>query len=235
MSAGNELTPVYKVFEDRRNYPRLKMNIQAQATGPGGQVLDVLLYDLSPESAQIRFPISSGTNLFLNKNTPIEELKSLMLSISFELNYKNISTSIVLNAHPVYLRTVDEKMMASGILFIENGWEEMKKVSDYLFYQLESSFSDIEILKKFKREGEPVETRPSEPVKQNNNAQAKTDEDPAKVEPVDPPVRNKATTDIEYLKAEMARMAASLKTIQETTRHIDEQIALLEHKLNRRG
>lgn len=229
MAHDKETAPMYKVFEDRRNYPRLKMGIPAKATGPGGQTIDVTLYDLSPESAQIRFPIAGGSDLFLNKTTPIEEIKSLLFSICFKLNYKNITSEIELNAHPVYLRTVDDKTMSSGILFIENKWEEMKKVSDYLFYQLESSFSDVELLKKFKREESA-----GQPSSQKTDANEKEKHGPVE-EPITPvPGKSKTESDIEFLKAEMVRISASLKVIQELAKHIDEKVLLLEHKLSRR-
>lgn len=232
MAQDKDLTPGYKVFEDRRNYPRLKINIPAEVTGSSGQTVAVTLYDLSPESAQIRFPIAGGTNLFPSKTAPIEEIKSLWFAVSFELSYKGNTYKIKLNAHPVYLRTVDDKIMSSGILFIENKWEEMKKVSDYLFYQLESAFSDTELLKKFKR-GEAAEQQ----VPEKAAVATPAEDTAATVQEVqeEHTDKTKAESDIEFLKTEMMRIAASLKTIQEITKHIDEKVLILEHKISKKS
>jgi hypothetical protein len=42
-------------------------------------------------------------------------------------------------------------------------------------------------------------------------------------------------SDLEYIKAELTRMNALMKVIQETTRHIDERIYILESKLDRKS
>lgn len=231
MKQDKENTSTYRVFENRRNYPRLKMNIPAKLTGPDGQKMDVTLYDLSPESAQIRFPVTAEPDGFLNRAIPKEEVKLLQFSVSFELSYRNDSTQVNVNAHPVYLRTVDDKALASGILFVENKWEEMKKISNYLFYQLENAFSDAEILKKFKPE-EPPENLDVNNGEENNSAgnhQSATGENHKSGG------NTRTQSDIEFLKTEMIRITAGLKTIQETTRNIDEKVLLLEKKLSGKG
>lgn len=231
MKHDKEITSTYRVFEDRRNYPRLKLNRAARISAAGGQVLDVVLYDLSPESAQIRFPISAEANGFLNRAMSKEEIKSLRFSVQFELSYRSISTQVKVNAHPVYLRAVDDKALASGILFVENKWEEMKKISDYLFYQLETAFSDSELMKKFKPDDLPEN---SEKNNDEENGSAGGQESNSGGNH-NSGGNAKAQSDIEFLKTEMLRISSSLQTIQETTRQIDEKVQHLEKKLPGKG
>lgn len=226
-----KVVPAYQAFEDRRNYPRLKMNASSQAIGPDGQSIAIVLYDLSPESAQIQFSIRDGKKLFPNTVTA-EEIKALQFSVLFELNYKDVTSTLNLNARPVYLRTIDDKTMASGIMFVNNKWEEMKKVSDFLFYQLESSFYDPDLVKKFISKNK-TETAGGTIDKGEDKA-AKT---PASTVTGDksPSLKDKAESDLEFVKTEIIRLAASMKSIQEITRHIDEKMQILEQKISRKS
>ena len=210
------------------------MDLPAKIIGPDKNYIDVTLYDLSPDSAQIRFLIRDGSGLFQNKSKSAREIEALKFIIHFELDFKGTSIPVNLNSHPIYLRTVDDEMMAAGMLFIENALSETKKVSDFLFFQFESSFTDSLYYPRNKRDRTGL-TAKKEMKKIKNGKHGSSG---AKHEPgltgEEQTGQIHADSDMEYLKREFARMTALMKVIQETTRHIDERIYILESKLERK-
>ena len=160
-------------------------------------------------------------------------MENIKLVINFELNYKGTSIPVSLNSHPVYLRTVDDVTMAAGMLFIENELSEIKKVSDFLFFQFETSFTDSLYHPRKKHEFD--NTKGKGGPQTDNNIIPGADI-PAEHGFPEPQHTNAvfAGSDMDYLKTEMARLTALMKVIQETTRHIDERIYILESKLDRK-
>ena len=217
MESTQKELPEFKIFEKRRKFPRSMMNIPLIVTGAPRERFEVTLYDLSPDGAQIRYPIENGIYLFLSKNTPIKDIKSLKCILQFNLPYKDMALKVKINAHPVYLRSISEDTLAVGMLFADDEMAENKKVSDFLFYQLELSFWDLE-------------------MQQESTTKTKSDHHEKKTHPSFDPEElisntGRTRTDMELLKQELTRIMDSLEVIQETTRHNDERIYILEQKL----
>ena len=140
-----ENVSTYKLFENRRKYPRLRLNnLPVKVTGAGGRTLKATLHDISPDGAQIRYMISEGLNLFQDNKNQTKDIKSITCLLEFILTCRGEKIHIKLQARPVYIRTISQGVIATGILFMNDDLVELKKVSDYLFYQLERSYSDIE-------------------------------------------------------------------------------------------
>jgi len=228
MESPQNKLPEDKIFEKRRKFPRSMMNIPLTVTGAPGERFEATLYDLSPDGAQIRYPIENGIHLFLSKNTPIKDIKSLKCILQFNLPYKDMALKVKINAHPVYLRSISEDTLAVGMLFADDEMAENKKVSDFLFYQLELSFWDLEM-----QQESTTKTKPVKKIKRNKT---KSDHHEKKTHPSFDPEElisntGRTRTDMELLKQELTRIMDSLEVIQETTRHNDERIYILEQKL----
>ena len=92
---------------------------------------------------------------------------------------------------PVYLRSISEDTLAVGMLFADDEMAENKKVSDFLFYQLELSFWDLE-------------------MQQESTTKTKSDHHEKKTHPSFDPEElisntGRTRTDMELLKQELAR------------------------------
>ncbi|MBI4006222.1 MAG: PilZ domain-containing protein [Gammaproteobacteria bacterium] len=231
MTRPQKITPMYKIFESRRQFPRLIMNIPAVVTGSGGKRFKVILYDLSPDGAQIRYLIQDGVNLFPGTNISIKNITSLKCILQFKLSYKGVIQKIKVIAYPVYIRSIDDKTSASGMLFDRKDAAENKKINDFLFHQVETTFYEFENLKMDKPKMKSTE-KTKEGVKKPDLIEDKLPSSPKTTKEIRE--NDYSINDLQSLKHELAQIIGSLKVIQETTRHIDERIYVLEQKLSRR-
>ena len=143
MGNTKKTSSAFRLFENRRQYPRLRLsNLPVKVTGAGGNSLKATIHDISPDGAQIRYMISDGLNLFVDEKAQVQDIKTIKFIIEFTLAYKGEKINVKLQARPVYIRTVSQRVMAAGILFMDSDLTELKKVSDYLFYQLEMSYTN---------------------------------------------------------------------------------------------
>jgi len=231
MARTQKTTPVHKSFESRRKFPRLIMNIPAIVTGAGGKRFKATLYDLSPDGAQIRYLIKDGINLFPDKNTSVKDIKALQCILQFKLSYEDRILQIKINARPVYLRSISEDTLAAGILF-EEDQAENQVIKDFLLSQLEASFTELNKLK----------TNTTETKARKQTTKSRKEPDPPEKKILLSLNPEEKITDTDYsrndlqsLKHDLAQITGSLKVIQETTRHIDERIYVLEQMLHRRS
>jgi len=226
----------YQLFERRRGFPRLIMEIPAKVTGHDGNNIDAILFDLSPDGAQIRYPVAEGKNLFSGRDsTSGKNSRKLNCLLQFRLESPGEQHTVKIHARSVYLRPVDKKMLANGLFFDQDDHDEKKKIRDYLYIQLEESFAELE--KEHLQKSRIAPEAVKKPLPETNR-QDKAEEERNKKNTASKPAENlqettSARSDMEYLKQEMVRIQSSLKVIQETTRHIDEKLALLEQKITR--
>ena len=142
MERAKKSTSAFKLFENRRKYPRLKLSNQpVKVTGAGGKILKATLHDISPDGAQLRYLISEGLNLFVDDQTNVTEKKPVKCLLEFPLAFMGEKINVKLQAKPVYIRPISQRVMAAGVIFVENDLSELKKVSDFLFMQLELSYT----------------------------------------------------------------------------------------------
>ena len=238
MEQPGKKLPKYEAFDNRRKFPRLKKNLPVTISGSNGETFNGALHDISPDGIQVRFTVSDGTKLFPDRQTTVEDQKSLKCSLQFDLPYKQSVSHVRIDAYPVYLRPVSKNILAAGMFFSDEKLSENKKISDYLLYQLRDSYTDKEYAEKDNKE--PVK----EPVINiqrtiSNGNQQTAEPGDEKIIPdelaelilqVEYPKEN-----LELFKQLLYRVLSSLKVIQETTRHIDERVHLIEHKLSRKG
>lgn len=240
MELPGKILPKFDAFDNRRKFPRLKKNLPVTITGSNGEKFNGVLHDISPDGIQVRFAVSDGTRLFPDKQTTAEDAKALKCNLQFDLAYKESVSHISVNAFPVYLRPVSKNILAAGMFFSDENLSENKKISDYLFYQLRDSYTDKEyVVKDHVKTGKDTVMNIQGAVVESNKQSNDTETGQEKIIPdelaelilqVEYPKAN-----LELFKQLLYRVLASLKVIQETTRHIDERIHIIEHKLSRKG
>lgn len=226
------------IFENRRKFPRLKTKFPVTITGPGGDTCKGVLYDLSPDGTQIRFSAGDGTRMLPGRQMAGKDTNSLEFGLQFDLTFNKNIHHIRINAHPVYLRTVGKKSVAAGMFFSEEKLAENKKISDFLFYQLQDAYVEKEDTRKkyvtseINTAGDPHRTviKGSEQAAGTDAEKIIPDDLEELVLQVEYPKEN-----LELFKQLLYRVLTSLKVIQETTRHIDERIHILEHKISRKS
>ena len=238
MERPGKKLPRFEAFENRRKFPRFKTNLPVTITGSNGEIFKGILHDISPDGIQIRFSASDGARLFPGKQTAIEDINSLICNLQFDLAYKQSVSHITIDAYPVYLRPVSKNIFAAGMFFSDEKLSENKKISDFLFFQLQESFADQELVKK-----DVKETRKEPEVNiQRTVIQGKKELPQAGSENIIPDDLDDLVLQVEYpqaslevLKQLLYRVLSSLKAIQETTRQIDERIHVLENRISRKG
>lgn len=231
-----------EVFENRRKFPRLKMNLPVMIIGPDGKKFKGLLYDISPDGAQVRFSAKDEIIAKSKKQSHVEKIKSMKCVLVFDLAYSENISRVKLDAYPLYSSHIDDKSISAGMVFSEADLAENKKISDFLFYQLALAFIDVD---------NPEETKTST-RKDDESKKTKVEEKQQNVkrtsieitgvnEKLLSPELNELILNIDHSKADfetfkvlLYRVMNSLQVIQETTRHVDERIRIIEHKLSRK-
>ena len=228
----NKTESMYEIFEKRRAYPRLELNLPVTITGSSGNSFTGTLYDLSPDGVQLRYSVKDGLNLFPDKDTHIKDIKSLKCVLQFELAYDETAAQVVLEAYPIYLQAENEDTLSAGMYFSKiNASTETKKVHDFLFSKLATSYSELEYLKDKIAE---AETKKEDMALQQTRAIPETRETektiPAELEKLVFPTRY-ASPDLEQFKHLLIHVLSNLKVIIELTRNTNERIHIIEHRI----
>jgi hypothetical protein len=225
------------VFENRRKFPRLRMNLPVLIIWADDNRYNGVLQDISPDGARVRLPSAKRINQLSDTESPVEKIKSMKCLLLFDLAYNENIYHIRLGAYPVYLEKAMGETVLSGMLFSEDDLSENKKVSDFLFYQLAQSFiesgrqPDIETgTKPVKKTKEKAKSAATGGLSLQNVSVKGI---PAELNELILNVEH-SKADLEPLKILLIRIISSLQTIQETTRHIDEKIRALEHRVSRK-
>lgn len=238
MEQSGKKLPKFETFENRRKFPRLKTNLPVTITGSNGEIFNGILHDISPDGIQIRFAISDGSRLFPDRQTAIEDIKSLKCTLQFDLAYKQSVSHIRIDAYPVYLRPVSKTIFAAGMFFNDENLSENKKISDFLFYQLKESYAEKEYVKKDDKEiRKEAVLGMQRTVIQGKKQSTEADDEKIITDELDELILQVEypKDSMEVLKQLLYRILSNQKVILETTRHIDERIHLIEHKLSRKS
>lgn len=228
----------YELFDNRRKYPRLKMKLPVTVTTPKQRIIKAFIHNLSPDGIQIIFNNDTGVGGLQEELSAVYTPESCKCTLRFDLAHVDVITHVNINAHPVYLKPVGEDGSACGMFFSEENLSENKKISDFLFYQLQVSFTELENTKKIddKDAGEKAVSAHRTVVE--NTQQSVNSEVIRNIsEEVDELIlqMNYPGTQLEPVRQLLFRVLNSLRIIQELTRHNNEIIKSLEHKLSRRG
>ena len=235
MKTGQKNLTAGEVFENRRKFPRLRMNLPVVIIGPDSSKIKGLLHDISPDGARVSLSSTTWINAVTEMESPVEKVKSMKCILLFDLAYDKNICHIRLGVYPVYLNRINDETTIAGMLFSEDDLTENKKVSEFLFYQLALSFIESGYQPENKTERKPVKkTKDRTKIISNLSVQKDTGRNiPAELNELILNIEH-SKTDLEPLKVLLFRIMNSLHAIHETTRHIDERIRTLEHKISRK-
>lgn len=234
MNSENTTVSMYEIFEKRRHYPRLELQLPVTITGAGGKSFAGNIYDLSPDGVQVRYAVRDGINLFPDNHKDVKNIKSLKCFLQFELPHDENPVGVVLEAYPIYLRAENEDTLSTGMYFSNNNEAtETKKVNEFLFSKLEASYSELEHLKDriaeaaAKKNKAPQQTagKPEAPVTERKL--------PAELEDL-VSAAHYAGSDLDQFKHLLIQVLSELKVIIELTRNTNERIHLIEHKISKK-
>lgn len=226
----------YENFENRRRFPRLDMNLSVTVIAPNREKFRGVIYDISPDGVQMRYDDSASAKLLHGKDPTEQTLRSMSTTLHFDLAFSKTVDHVKIEATPAYLRSIDDDTIACGMFFSEANLTENKKISDFIFHQLQVAYADMD-LKKNDPQITDEGTRPTihqtviQTTKQSDDAPTDkfiSDELEELILQMDYPKEQ-----LDPLKDIMNRILSNLKVIQEITRHIDERINLIEQKISR--
>ena len=227
----------FEIFDNRRRYPRLKMNLPVTLVTPAQRIVRGFVSNISPDGIQLRYKAYAADGVQLEISS-VQVVETYTYNLQFDLALVESVAHVNINAHPVYQQVVKEGEVVCGMFFSEEDLAENKKISDFLFYQLQASFNEFEYVQQEDKttDEEPV-TKVHRTVIENTRPLMDSDIVKSISEEVDELVlqMNYPKTYLEPVKLLLFRILTSLKVIQELIRHSDERIRNLEHKLSRRG
>lgn len=210
----------------------LSVTVNAQNRGKFRGVIS----DISPDGVQMRYDTSETAKLMPGEQAGESELRSIRTTLHFDLAYSKTVAHVKIDAQPVYLRSIDDDTMTCGMFFSEANLTENKKISDFLFYQLQVSYADMELKKNdlqgiVREPAAPIHQTVIQTTKQSGNSFSESlisDELEELVLQLDYPKEQ-----LDPLKDILNRVLNTLRVIQEITRHIDERINQIEHKITK--
>ena len=212
------------------------MNLSVTVIAPNREKFRGVIYDISPDGVQMRYDDSASAKLLHGKDPTEQTLRSMSTTLHFDLAFSKTVDHVKIEATPAYLRSIDDDTIACGMFFSEANLTENKKISDFIFHQLQVAYADMD-LKKNDPQITDEETRPTihqtviQTTKQSDDAPTDkfiSDELEELILQMDYPKEQ-----LDPLKDIMNRILSNLKVIQEITRHIDERINLIEQKISR--
>jgi len=223
-------------FENRRNYPRLNMQLPVAMSGPNGMKLKGNICNLSPSGTQIRYTANKGVDLIGPVTSAVDTTKPGPYTLKFDLGFVNAVSRVKVTAHVAYTHPLKDDEHVCGMIFSEKKLSENKKISDFLFHQLQASFAELEYARgdELVAEEEPEETTRITILEQNSIVSTNEDitgiskELKALIVQLENP-----NTHLEATKQLLVNILSSLKANQELSRHIDERIGQLIQKLSR--
>ena len=212
------------------------MNLSVTVIAPDREKFRGVIHDISPDGVQMRYDDSASVKLLHGKDPTEQTLRSMKTTLHFDLAYSKTVAHVKIEAIPAYLRSIDDDTIACGMFFSEANLTENKKISDFLFHQLQMSYADMELKKndpqlKVKEHATPIHQTVIQTTKQSGDANPEriiTDELEELVLQMDYPKEQ-----LDPLKDILNRVLNSLRVIQEITRHIDERINQIEHKISK--
>ena len=223
-------------FENRRKYPRLNMQLPVAVSGPNGMKLKGYICNLSPSGAQIRYTASKGAHVIEPVTAAADTTQPGPYTLKFDLGYVNAVSRVKITAHIAYTHPLKDNEHVCGMIFSEKKLPENKKISDFLFYQLQASFAELE----HAMEDEPVTQDEAKETTQVTVIEKKgterlTDEATGISKELEALFvqLGQPSTHLEAIKQLLVNITSSLKANQEISRHIDERISHLVQKLSK--
>lgn len=133
----SKIPRIFEVFEKRREYPRLQMDLPLKIVCSNGIEADARFFDLSPDGAQVRYSRDAADRLFgLDMTTP-RGFKPVTYKLSTRLIDGDFAEQIIIGFLPVYQLPIDNDTWSMGLLFNRGDKEMLGKINRFLLYELQ--------------------------------------------------------------------------------------------------
>jgi len=126
-------------YEDKRQFPRLKLDVPALILCVGGEMVEAQVYDISPDGLQIR--CSRKAALVINPGAKSVTVKDkVMVNVIFNLPSNNKQIKVVSNVY-YFTLTQDgsDNDVAFGLKFKKFDGKGAKYVEQFFVHELEPS------------------------------------------------------------------------------------------------
>jgi hypothetical protein len=238
MEKTTEIQARLEQFENRRRFPRLKMQLPVAVTGPDGRKIKGSIRNISPGGAQISYAPTKGKIILQPDASALDTAKSGLYTLNFDLSYEDAVARVRIGAYPVYTQSAKEDEQVCGMIFSEKKLSENKKISDFLFYQLQVSFTDLEYAKDVDPE---AEDEAEDLIERTLVERARMDDASDKVAGISEELNalivqlGHPSTHLDAIKQLLINILSILKANQEISRHINERIHHILQKLSKIG
>ena len=141
-SVMNKKSAIYNIFENRRRYPRLIIEMPVALCRSDSLQVTACIYDLSPDGAQIRYDGKSA-NLLFEPSLSLNKLREYTYTLKFDLLYAEKKVQIDIGVIPVYQHKIDTGLYSMGLSFDKNETDMIAVVNNYLNYELMPTSDEI--------------------------------------------------------------------------------------------
>ncbi len=208
-------------FENRRQYPRLKTNINAIVSSSSGNEFPTIISDLSPDGAQIIYR-GKEDSLLYEKNANYHALKNLTLILKFKLPYLD-NELIEINAKPIHHHHLGTHKYIVGMIFDKNNIEQKNKIMDYLVFEASPSSEEIKQVHENEKISPAIKGK-SNVEKQKNNNNRK----------INNTHNEEGKREIDFnLKHELNLLSTTLNSLTNSIRLIEEKLERIERSISK--
>ncbi len=135
-----------KSFEDRRKYPRLRLDIPVKVKYQSDKFVEARLYDISPDGLQIRCDQPTA-GLIHPSGKPIPEHAQPSVLIGFTLPANNENSEIIVKFSIWYFALLTDgaiNEVAFGLCFRQFKGDCRQRISQYFLSEMEPAWdSDV--------------------------------------------------------------------------------------------
>jgi len=215
---------IYEVFEKRREYPRLKLDLPMQLISSNGVEADAMFFDLSPDGAQIRYSSVTAARLF-GQDMSAKALQSVGYKLKTTLHDGGFSEDIQIGFLPVYQHRINNDMYSMGILFNSTDKPMLAKINNFLLYELQPEQADSGPGRESQNDTEATKKQIDHILATRLNQTLNTATHPARENVMSP------GSGLDQLRQELQLMSYTLQTLHETLTEIKQRLTEIERKL----
>ncbi len=171
---------LYEIYERRRKYPRVIIEIPATMKTSDNVETEVQLFDLSSDGIQIRCEREAARIICPEGKITKENMKR-DLKVIFDLHYRKEKKTIYIGVIPIYLVFISDNLVAFGIQFHKHDKEMLKAILDYIDFEVAPNIDELEEILtekigKIKTADIQVPVKTSQKKRRRKNVKAKLDD-----------------------------------------------------------
>lgn len=123
---------MYNLFEEKRAYPRIKVNCLAELTGTEEDTsVNVIVHDISPDGVQIRCNRKTAKEIHPSGKF-IEERNAPVVDMKFQLEIQGLMREIQTTCKLFYICILSQDVVAFGLKFIDYKNNSAKQIDQFI-------------------------------------------------------------------------------------------------------